>query len=255
MGSRCEVCLEGLTAAEGLRVAEAAEVEVVRIERRYSRFLTDSEVARINVAAASGGSIDVDTEMAALLAYAAIAYERSGGLFDPTSGLLRQAWNFSEARVPAQAEIDVLLPHIGFDKVRLEGERLGFLVDGMALDVGGLGKEYAADRAAEICIGSGVSSGFVNLGGDIRIVGERSAGDWTFGIADPRTPGHAIATVGARRGGIATSGDYERYFKREDDDFAISLIQRPDGRRADSDRRLSSPIPPSSRGRCRQQQC
>ena len=126
MGSRCEVCLEGLTAAEGLRVAEAAEVEVVRIERRYSRFLTDSEVARINVAAASGGSIDVDTEMAALLAYAAIAYERSGGLFDPTSGLLRQAWNFSEARVPAQAEIDVLLPHIGFDKVRVEGERLAY---------------------------------------------------------------------------------------------------------------------------------
>ena len=215
MGSRCEVCIDGLAGSEALRLGELAEAEVVRIEKRYSRFRPDSELARINAAAQIGGPIDVDAETAALLTYAAIAYERSDGLFDPTSGLLRQVWSFSEQRVPAQAEIDILLPRIGFDKVELEEGRVRFLVKGMALDLGGLGKEYAADRAAEICAANGATSGFVNLGGDIRIVGERPTGQWEFGVSDPRAPGTSVAVVRTAVGGVATSGDYERYFERD----------------------------------------
>jgi len=79
-----------------------------------------------------------------------------------------------------------------------------------------LGKEYAADRAAEICLASGARSGFVSLGGDIRIIGNRPhGGTWQFGVSDPRSPRVAVALVQATTGGVATSGDYERYFERD----------------------------------------
>jgi thiamine biosynthesis lipoprotein len=84
----------------------------------------------------------------------------------------------------------------------------------MELDFGGFGKEYAADRAATLLMGAGFASGFVNLGGDIRLLGPRPDGSpWTLGIAHPRVAGGVIAELALTEGALATSGDYERYLE------------------------------------------
>ena len=218
MASRCEVCLEldprGPVAdvAAANRLAGLAIAEVCRIEQKYSRYRADSIVARIN-AQAGAAPVACDGETLALFAYADTLFDASGGLFDITSGVLRQAWDFRRPRVPPAWQLDALCALIGWRRVEREGEGVRLPRAGMELDFGGFGKEYAADRAASLLLDEGVASGYVNLGGDLRCLGPRGDGrPWDIGIQDPRDPGRTIAGIPVARGALATSGDYERYF-------------------------------------------
>ena len=84
----------------------------------------------------------------------------------------------------------------------------------MEIDFGGIGKEYAADRVATICLEHGLRHGLVNLGGDIRAIGPQADGTpWRVGIRHPRVQDAAIAGFDLAAGALATSGDYERYFE------------------------------------------
>ena len=192
---------------------EAAIADVHRVERKFSRFLADSVVSTIN-AMAGKDDVAIDEETAALLRYADRCYALSEGRFDITSGVLRRAWNFraEAARVPAQDEIDRLLPLIGWPEVRFDGKRVRLPREGMEIDFGGIGKEYAADRAATVLAERGIAHALVNLGGDVRAIGARESGEpWRIGIQHPRSPiGTAIASIDVADGAVATSGDYQR---------------------------------------------
>lgn len=214
MGTECSLSLYATQETLAECVAETAMAEVWRIETTYSRYLDDNLLATINRVAGQGGSIEVDRETAALLDYAAACYRKSDGLFDITSGVLREAWDFASGLAPPQEKLDVLLQRVGFDKLRWEAPRLGFGVPGMELDFGGIGKEYAADRAADICLAMGIASGLIELGGDIRVLGAHPDGSpWQIGIRHPRHPEDAAATIHVASGAVATSGDYERYLE------------------------------------------
>jgi FAD:protein FMN transferase len=213
MASDCAVHLCGENAAKVERLAAAAEGEVRRIEARYSRYRSDNDLARINAVAATGGSIDIDAETFGLINYAKACFAKSDGAFDITSGLLRTVWNFAASRLPDQESIDAVLPFIGLDKVAVANGRLHFGKAGMELDFGGLGKEYAADRAAEVCIGLGARYGFVDLGGDIRVIGPQPDGcPWRIGIRHPRAADQTVAEITLSQA-VATSGDYERFLE------------------------------------------
>lgn len=215
MGSDCEICIDMERPDAEIRViAEAAEAEVRRIESRFSRYREDSELSRINRAAALGGEVTIDAETEGLIAYACACFERSDGAFDITSGLLRRAWDFSRAELPDAEAIAALLPRVGLAKLRRGNGRLVFEAAGMELDFGGLGKEYAADRAAETCLARGAMHGFVNLGGDLRAMGPQADGrPWRVGIRHPRHPDRVFAQALIGGGGLATSGDYERFIE------------------------------------------
>jgi len=217
MSSACEVRLDGGDERVLAAAAQTAIAEVRRIEAKYSRYRADSIVSRINAAAGSGQAVDVDRETAALLDFAGQLCEASDGLFDITSGVLRRAWDFRAARVPQASELAALLPLIGWPKVRWQEPRIELPLAGMELDFGGFGKEYAADRAAEVLRAGGMAHGFVNLGGDIRVLGPRADGrPWRFGIQHPRRgEGQTIASVEMSSGALATSGDYERFFEQD----------------------------------------
>jgi FAD:protein FMN transferase len=211
MGSPCEVQLFAGDRAIANRAMQAVTADVERLEQRYSRYRDTSLLTQINRVAEAGGTIEVDDETAGLLDYAQTCFVASDGLFDLSSGLLRKAWNFSSGQLPDQALVASLLPRVGWDKVRWKRPHLGFGIAGMELDLGGVVKEYAADRAAALCRGLGIHGGFVNLGGDIAIIGPRPDGDdWRIGLQHPRVPGEAMTTLGMSAGAVASSGDYER---------------------------------------------
>ena len=211
MGSPCELHLHVESQARFQAVAEAALAEIARLERKYSRYLDDSLVSRINACAGDPNGTLLDDETASLLDYAALAWEQSGGLFDISSGVLRRAWNFRSGRLPAPEEIDALRPLVGWDKVRWQRPHLVLPLAGMQLDFGGYVKEYAADRVAGQCRDLGLRHGLIDLGGDLAVVGPHPDGSpWRVGIRHPRAPEGAIASVALSAGGIATSGDYER---------------------------------------------
>jgi len=200
--------------------------EVARIEAKYSRYLSDSIIAKINSTAGSGQEVHVDTETAQLLDYADSAFKQSAGLFDITSGVLRTAWNFKELTLPTQKELDAILPLIGWQEVMRSSKTeisatVLLPIPGMQLDFGGFGKEYAVDRAAAIGSKYANIAGLVNLGGDVRVFGKRvdenfKAAPFFIGIAHPRSANAVLATVKIEHGSasaLATSGDYERFME------------------------------------------
>lgn len=221
MASPCQVLLCAPSEAAARALAQPAIEEVLRIERVYSRYRGDSVVGRINAGAGSGEWIALDAEAAGLFDYAAQLHALSGGLFDITSGVLRRAWDFRKPRVPAGDELAPLLALVGWPKVERRaadgnaaGAALRLPLAGMEIDFGGFGKEYAADRAAAILQAQGVRHGYVNLGGDIRVLGPQADGTpWRIGIQDPRDSERTIASIDIAEGALATSGDYERYFE------------------------------------------
>ncbi len=211
MGSPCEMQFDGIAPADAERLAAQIVADVRRLEVRYSRYQPDSLLSRINRVAASGGSIAVDGETAALLDYAQACHAESDGLFDITSGLLRQVWPLHRTTLPTPGEVAALLPRIGWDKVTWAAPQLSFGVAGMALDFGGIVKEYAVDRAASLAAQAGVGHGFINLGGDLRVIGPQADGQpWQIGIRHPRQPDGLLTTLALSSGAVASSGDYER---------------------------------------------
>ena len=214
MGSSCALTLYVNTGIEPALVAMAAAAEVKRIEQSYSRYRSDSIINVINEAARRGAHIEVDPETAVLIDHAFDVYRRSEGLFDITSGVLRQVWNDDAVKPPDQIAIGKLLERVGLQKVSWMRPRLSFAIAGMEIDFGGIAKEYAADRAGAVCKSFGVKHGIVNLGGDLAVIGPNLDGSpWRIGISDPKDPQTAIATLFVSKGGVATSGDYERYWE------------------------------------------
>jgi thiamine biosynthesis lipoprotein len=194
-------------------VASRAIADVLRIERKYSRFRDDSVVAAIN-RGAGDAPVAIDAETAALLGYAQTCYEQSGGRFDITAGGLSALWDVARksARRPARAALDAARGDVGFDAVEWDAQRIRLSRRGMRIDFGGIGKEYAADRVATIAQEGGARHGCANLGGDVRVWGGRpDGGAWRVGIRHPRAVADAIGGVDLADGAVATSGDYERF--------------------------------------------
>ncbi|MBF0463158.1 MAG: FAD:protein FMN transferase [Magnetococcales bacterium] len=211
MGSACALQLYAAEHTMAMRAAQAVVDEVNRIEMRYSRYRADSVLSVINQAAHSAGGITVDAETAGLLDYAFACHARSAGLFDISSGVLRRAWSFAANQLPDPEQVRVLLLRVGMDKMVWDSPVVRFLVPCMELDLGGLGKEYAADRAVTLCIGLGIRHGLVDLGGDLAIIGPHPDGTpWRIGIQHPGQADGVLAMLSLSEGGLASSGDYER---------------------------------------------
>ena len=192
---------------------QTAIAEVLRIEAKYSRYQAQSTVSLIN-GAAGRHPVELDAETQSLIDFADRMHTQSEGLFDITSGVYRQIWNFQKAQCPTPAQIDAIRPLVGWSQVQRDGALLFLPRPGMQIDLGGLGKEYAADRAAGVLRQLGVQHALVNLGGDIASVGSKPDGQaWIAGIRHPRDEQAIMASLQLSGQALATSGDYERYFE------------------------------------------
>jgi thiamine biosynthesis lipoprotein len=212
MGTPCELQLFAENKSHATKVSDLVINDVKRLEALYSRYREDSFLSQINRHAAIGKSISVDNETAGLLNYADTCYQQSAGLFDITSGKLRQAWHFDTGQLPDQSHIDELLNQIGWHKLNWNPPFLDFSTPGMEIDFGGIVKEYAVDRAASLCLEAGILHGVINLGGDIKIVGPQADGSpWKIGIRPPRKQNEILHTIPLYQGALASSGDYERF--------------------------------------------
>ncbi|MEK9711351.1 MAG: FAD:protein FMN transferase [Thalassolituus sp.] len=219
MASPCCFHLPEDTPAE---LIAAMEGEVRRIEQKYSRYRDDSVVSQINQSAGSA-SVKVDNETLWLLQYAQVCFEQSDGLFDITSGILRRVWDFKAGTLPSDAQLEDVIPHIGLNRLDIS-KGCVTLPEGMEIDFGGIGKEYAADAAAGVARSGGITSGIIDLGGDLHILGPKADDSpWVLGVRNPRDPEQAIASLPAYRGGMASSGDYERYFEQNGERYCHIL--------------------------------
>ncbi|HET8697984.1 MAG TPA: FAD:protein FMN transferase [Gammaproteobacteria bacterium] len=213
MASPCEVHVAGASRDVAARVLDAVAAEALRIERKWSRYRTDNVVHEINTA--EGRAVQVDEETARLIDYAAQLFELSDGRFDITSGVLRKAWRFDGSdRVPSRAAVDALLAKVGWRRVRWRRPEIA-LEPGMQIDFGGIGKEYAADRAAALASALWDRC-LVNFGGDLRATGPSAGGrPWRVGIEALADPAHAAKEIDLAQGALATSGDARRFLLKD----------------------------------------
>lgn len=211
MGGPCEVLVDTEDRARAEAVVAIAAREALRIEHKYSRYREDNLVHRINHSAGQPVRVDEETEL--LLGYAAACHEMSDGLFDITSGALRRAWTFDGGeRVPTEDSVREALRHVGWQKATWSDSVL-VLPEGMEIDLGGVAKEYAVDRAAALISPAAGCACLVNFGGDIYAGGARQGGRaWGVGVEDPEhIGGTPLYRVDLSRGGLATSGDARRF--------------------------------------------
>ncbi len=213
LGSKNEIKLYSEDPAIAAKVSDEIIKECRRIEGKFSRYQSESIITKINNSAGNN-PIKVDPETAGLLDYADACFNQSEGLFDITSGVLRKVWNFKKELIPSEESIQSVLPLIGWDTVVWQNHEIKLPTAGMEIDLGGIGKEYAVDRSYGVGIENGITHGFVNLGGDLRVFGPRVDGTpWSIGIQHPRKTNAAIAQVKLTSGALATSGDYERFIE------------------------------------------
>ncbi|HKX56554.1 MAG TPA: FAD:protein FMN transferase, partial [Xanthomonadales bacterium] len=146
MGCPAELCVYAPSEAKALQALRIARAEAQRLDHKYSHYREDSFLAHLQLSATRPGGQRVDPETAALLDFAACQYQQSEGRFDITAGRLTRLWQES-AGLPAADEIQQALASTGWNKVVWDGVCLQ-LPPGMQLDLGGIVKEYAADRVA-----------------------------------------------------------------------------------------------------------
>lgn len=210
MGCPCEILCETDDAELARRLAVYADAEAARIDRKFSRYRTDSVVHAIH--ACRGAPFRVDAETERLIEYGAALWKLSEGAFDLTSGVLRYAWNFDEGPTAADPKrIPELLGRIGWQRVGWQPPLIT-LPDGMEIDFGGIGKEYAVDRVVDWVAGQTDHPVLVNFGGDLRCSGGLpKSGAWQVGIESIARLGEAARRIELKSGALATSGDSRRF--------------------------------------------
>ena len=216
MATPCEVRLE--TDDENLATAAGYVVqrEARRVEAKFSRYRDDSVVGRINASAGADIEIEVDEETAYLLDFAEECFEVSDGLFDITSGVLRRIWHFDGSdNLPTDAQIESVRPSVGWRKVSWHSPMIK-LPAGMEIDLGGLAKEYAVDKALAAACEMTSTPILVNFGGDLRVSGPRASGmPWNVAIESVDQNGHLAGLLELANGALATSGDSRRYLLKD----------------------------------------
>ena len=212
MASPCEVIIETDDRTEAEAIVNTVAAESIRIEHKFSRYRDDNILFKINNSA--GEAIEVDDETARLLDFSDQLYRMSAGMFDVTSGVLRKAWRFDQSdNIPTQKQIDELLPVIGWEKVSWNRPLLTLLPE-MEIDLGGVGKEYAVDRCAQLVREMSGASVLINLGGDIAATRQRKDNaHWTIGRLS-RDPSAPVGVIRLKKGALATSGDEHRYLEK-----------------------------------------
>lgn len=192
-----------------------AESEILGLENKLSRFIPDSEVSKINL---NSGlcCVNISCETYEVLAYALMLSEITQGLFDITVSPLIDLWDYKHSlHVPFKYKIRKVLRKINYHELILNPiDKTAFLRrSGQSIDLGGIGKGYASDRCIRIFQAQGVTSAYINIGGNVSTLGNKPDESlWSVGIRHPRYEGCLIGAVKVSGKSVVTSGDYERYF-------------------------------------------
>lgn len=195
-----------------------AIAELQWVERTMTRFRSDSDIGRANLGAGRDG-VRVMAETALVIAAALRASSASDGRFDPAVGAASELWDvLNRHEPPADDRVQRLAARGFWRKVDVSGSgdasRVRFNDPDLHLDLGAIAKGYGVDRATDTLRARGVKHAIVTVGGDLFALGQSPEGEpWTVGIRSPHDRHALAATLRVSDRAVATSGDYERFFR------------------------------------------
>ncbi len=201
------------------RAVKAGLDEIRRLEELLSTWIPTSELSQVN-AAAGRESIQVSQETFDVLSRSLEMAKLTQGGFNIAVGPAVNAWNVSgEGQIPSQEDLEALRPQMDLSNMQLDEKTRSVWLrrSGMSIDVGGIGKGYAADLAANVMRATGATAGVVALSGDIKTFGRMlDTQRFVFGIQHPRkAQGEILGRIELEDEAVSTAGDYQRYFMKD----------------------------------------
>jgi len=213
MGSPCEVHFAARSTAAARELRELVLAWVTRFEEQFSFYLEDSLVSRINEAAGAE-AVAINEAASELFTLCDWYHWLTGGYFDPTSAPLLRLWDYHDPSLalPAAEDVEAARAQVGWSRVEHTPVQCRLPEAGMAIDLGGIGKEYAVDKVMEMILGTGVRDALINFGHDVRVAGKPpQGGAWAVGLENPRQPERCWGGLRLDKGAVCTSGDYMRF--------------------------------------------
>lgn len=209
---RAEVWHEDRAAGEAAMAAVMEEMR--RIDAAMSPYKPESELSRVNQRAARG-PVRISREFFDLIARSLEVSKLTEGAFDITFSSVGYLYDYRKGVAPSDSEIAKALPGINYRQVRLDAKTstIRFDREGVRIDLGGIAKGHAVDRAIDILRRRGIANALVSAGGDTRVLGDHRGRPWMVAVRDPRRRDGMVAVLPLADAAISTSGDYERYFE------------------------------------------
>ena len=192
---------------------------IYKLDSEISRYTDGSYIDMINDSAGIS-PVQVPDEIYSLIESTVVMAEETEGLFNPAIGPLTALWGIGteNARIPSDDEIAAVLPLLDWRSIILDDEeRSVFLKEkGMSLDLGAVGKGWAADMVQGYLESLSIEHAIVNLGGNILLVGGKKDGSgWNVGIKDPENTSSVFMRLSIEDGTVITSGGYQRYIEKD----------------------------------------
>ncbi len=215
MGSRFDITVVAPDSIEAHKYIDLAAGEISRIEQLISSWDKNSQTSLINQNAGVK-PVKVDKELFELIQRSLALSRLTDGAFDISYASMDRIWKFdgSMESMPTQEAISNSVELVGFREIRLdEDDGTVFLPNkGMKIGFGAIGKGYAADKAKELLVSQGVTSGIINASGDMTTWGKQPSGnDWKVAITNPKNKEQSYALLPVYNKAVVTSGDYEKY--------------------------------------------
>ncbi len=214
MGTRIKVELNAPDEGTGAKAIDAVLGEFHRIDRLMSPYQERSELARVN-REASQAPVKVSSEFFRLLQRSLEFSRLTQGAFDITFASVGHHYDYRKGIAPSDTQIASDLPKIDYRHIVLDPDRqtVFFSQKGVRIDLGGIAKGYAVDRAIGLLQSRGIEQALVSAGGDSRILGDHDGRPWNIGIRAPRDRHALVAVLPLNDSAVSTSGDYERFFE------------------------------------------
>lgn len=220
MGTQFTIVAYGAQESQLQAAVESAFEEIFRLDRQWSNYIAESDVSYVNRHAARE-PVKLDPELFRMLETCLRYSRETAGAFDITVGPLLKTWGFfrGTGRLPKPEEVAAALARVGWQKVRLDARErtVTFAAPGMELDLGGIGKGYAVDRAAQVLREADITSALLLSGTSsiLAIGAPPGQAGWTVNIRDPKDAHKSAAKVLLKDAALATSGSYEKFFQAE----------------------------------------
>lgn len=227
MGTRVSVELwhrDGIFAEEAIAAVMA---DMRAVDRAFSPMIGDSELSRLNATAAAG-AVSVSDDLYALIDKSLFYSVGSEGAFDISFASVGRFYDYRNEVAPSSEQLSENIAAINYQLIELDKTHrtVRYRHPELKIDLGGIAKGYAVDRAIALLQARGITSAIVSAGGDSRILGDRRGTPWIMGIRHPRKQGEFAVKIPLINSAISTSGDYERFFLR--DGVRVHHILNPD---------------------------
>lgn len=222
MGTTVEIKVWSFDETTAKKSISAAFNEITRVENIFSVYKPESEISQLN----KNGSAIMSDEAVQLIKKSVYFSEISNGAFDITIMPIIELWKTAKknGKLPTAEKITKVRQLVGSKNISIDEQnrKINFIKKGMKIDLGGIAKGYAVDKAVEILKKNRIKAGMINAGGDIRCFGPKV---WKIALQNPRNKNDFITVLRISDKAVTTSGDYERYF--EIDKMKISHIIDP----------------------------